>query len=122
MAEMQDTDYGGATPVDGYGPGFFRAGGQVHRSALIVTAEGARLWGGLDDTAALLALAGQVDVLFLGLGGQVAHPPRALMQALEDAGIGVEPMTSPTAARCYNVTLAEGRRVACALIPVEPHD
>lgn len=118
MAEMQDTDYGGAIPVDGYGPGFFRVGGQVHRSALIVTASGPQDWGGLDDVASLVALAGQVDVLFLGLGAQVAHPPRALVQTLETAGLGVEPMTSPTAARCYNLTLAEGRRVACALIPV----
>ena len=32
--------------------------------------------------------------------------------------IRVEAMASPTAARTYNVTLSEGRRVACALLPL----
>jgi len=37
---------------------------------------------------------------------------------LEDAGIGVEIMNSPTACRTYNVMLSEGRRIGLALIPV----
>ena len=65
-----------------------------------------------------MALAGQVDVLFLGMGADVAHAPADLIAALREAGIAVEPMASPTAARSYNVTLSEGRRVACALLPL----
>ena len=41
-----------------------------------------------------------------------------LVSALREAGVAVEPMASPTAARTYNVTVAEGRRVACALLPL----
>ena len=115
---MRETDYEGAVPVDGYGPGFFRVGGQIIRGPVIVTAGGAQGWGGLHDTAALTALSGRVDVLFLGLGADMAHPPAGLLEALDAAGVRCEPMASPTAARSYNVTLAEGRRVACALIPV----
>lgn len=115
---MRETDYDGAVPVDGYGPGFFRVGGQIVRGPVIVTAAGAQGWGGLDDAAALTALAGRIDVLFLGLGAEIARPPAALAAALDDAGLMVEPMATPTAARSYNVTLSEGRRVACALIPV----
>jgi uncharacterized protein len=37
---------------------------------------------------------------------------------LEEAGMGVEAMASPAACRTYNVLLAEGRRVALALLPV----
>jgi uncharacterized protein len=37
---------------------------------------------------------------------------------LEDAGLGVEVMSSPTACRTYNVVLSEGRRVGLALLPV----
>jgi uncharacterized protein len=70
------------------------------------------------DTDARLALSGRVDVLFLGMGDQIAHPPRDLVEALEQAGVMVEAMASPTAARTYNVTLGEGRRVACALLPI----
>ena len=42
----------------------------------------------------------------------------AVLRQLEEAGVMVEPMNTPSAARSYNVTLAEGRRVACALIPL----
>lgn len=115
---MQESDFGGAVPVDGYGPGFFRVAGNIHTGPVIVTAGGARAWGGLSDIDGLVALAGQVDVLFLGLGGAVAHPPADLIAGLDAVGLMVEAMASPTAARSYNVTLSEGRRVACALLPV----
>ena len=111
---MRESDYGGGVPVDGYGPGFFRVAGQLHRGMVIVTAAGARPWGGLADVAPLAALGRSVDVLFLGMGAEIARPPAAL----EDAGLMVEAMSPPSAARSYNLTLAEGRRVACALIPV----
>ena len=115
---MRPTDFAGAVPVDGYGPGFFRVAGQVWRGAVLVRADGAGDWGGLDDIAALTALAGRVDVLFLGMGASPAPPPAGLIPQLEDLGIMVEVMASPTAARIYNVTLSEGRRVACALLPL----
>ncbi|WP_199260495.1 Mth938-like domain-containing protein [Paracoccus binzhouensis] len=118
MAVMTPTEFSGALPVDGYGPGFFRVGGVVHHGAVIVTASGVRAWGGLGDRAALLALAGEVDVLFLGMGAEIAFPPRDLTAALDAAGVMAEPMSSASAARSYNVTLSEGRRVACALIPL----
>lgn len=118
MAVMTPTEYSGAVPVDGYGPGFFRVGGVLHHGAIIVTPKGVRPWGGIADVEALLALAASVDVLFLGMGAEIAFPPRPLTQALEAAGVMAEPMSSPSAARSYNVTLAEGRRVACALIPL----
>lgn len=117
-ATMTPTDFEGAVPIDGYGPGFFRVGGIVHHGAVIVAGQGARPWGGLDDIAPLLELAASVDVLFLGMGKDIALPPRALSDALEAAGIMAEPMSSPSAARSYNVTLSEGRRVACALLPI----
>lgn len=116
--KMKPTDFGGAAAVDGYGPGFFRVGGRVHQGAVLVTASGAAPWGGLDDRVALTALGGQVDVLFLGMGAQIAYAPADLLAALRDSGVAVEVMASPTAARTYNVTLSEGRRVACALLPL----
>ena len=107
-----------AKPVEGYGPGFFRIGGQVIQGAMLVGPEGTQSWGGFEDMEPLLAMAGEVDVLFVGTGADVAHLPDALLRPLEDAGIGVEAMASPAACRTYNVLLSEGRRIALALLPV----
>ena len=107
-----------ARPIDGYGPGFFRVGGELHDGPLLVAGGAPRAWAGLDDDAALLALAGQIDVLFVGMGGDVAHVPAALRATLEAEGLGVEVMSSPAACRTYNVLLSEGRRVALAALPV----
>lgn len=116
---LTEITYGQAQPVEGYGPGFFRiGGGHVLRGACLITPWDAGPWGGLDDAATPLALAGRIDVLFLGMGQDVAHPPKAFRAALEEAGIGVEVMSSPAACRTYNVLLAEGRLIAAALLPV----
>lgn len=115
---LTEVTYSGARPVDGYGPGFFRIGGEVHQGALLTGPDGPASWTGYQDTAPLLALAGQVDVLFVGTGAAVAHIPQSLRQSLEQAGLGVEAMTSPAACRTYNVLLGEGRRIALAALPV----
>lgn len=108
----------GAKPIDGYGPGFFRIGGEVYQGGVVASAQGVSAWGGLDDRAPLLALLAQADVLLLGMGADIAMPPRDLLDELTRAGLMAEAMSSPSAARSYNVLLAEGRRVACALIPL----
>lgn len=109
---------GPGRPVDGYGPGFFRVGGQLIRGPVLVTPDGAGSWAGLSDPAPLVALAGRVDVLLLGMGPVMAYPDPGLKAAVEGAGLGLEPMDSPAAARTFNMLLAEGRRVAAALVPV----
>ena len=115
---MTEITLAGATPVDGYGPGFFRVAGQVIEGAVLVTAASARGWGGYDDPAPLLALVDEVDVVFIGTGPETAHMPEDLRDRLHDAGLGVEAMNSPAACRTYNVLLSEGRRVALAALPV----
>lgn len=115
---LTEISYGSARPIEGYGPGFFRIGGHVLRGAALITPWDAGPWGGLEDMAAPLSLEGRIDVLLLGMGAEIAHPPAAFRDALEAAGIGVEVMGSPAACRTYNVLLSEGRRIAAALLPV----
>ncbi|ATX66130.1 Mth938-like domain-containing protein [Roseinatronobacter bogoriensis] len=115
---LNEIDFGAAQPVEGYGPGFFRIGGEAHEAPLLVLPDQVRGWGGYDDVDTLLELAGQVDVLFIGTGEQIAHIPAGLRGTLEDAGLGVEIMDSPAACRTYNVLLSEQRRVALAVLPV----
>jgi uncharacterized protein len=117
MTLLTEVSFGTARPIDGYGPRFWRVGGVVVRGPVLVTATGAREWGGYDEAAPLLALAGEVDVILIGTGPAIAHLPPEFRTALEDAGLGVEVMASDAAARTWNVLLSEGRRVAAALLP-----
>ncbi len=115
---LTEITYDNAKPIDGSGPGFFLIGGTVSAGAVTVMPSGSASGGGYDDTAALLAMADKVDVIFVGTGAEIAHPPAAFRETLEAAGLGVETMASPAACRTYNVLLSEGRRVALALFPV----
>jgi len=115
---LNEIDYGAARPIEGYGPGFFRIGGQAHPAPVLIAPGHVVPWGGYDDPGPLLQLAGQIDVLFIGTGAEIAHIPPALRTKLEETGMGIEIMASPAACRTYNVLLSEGRRVAVALLGV----
>ena len=107
-----------AKPVEGYGPGFFRIGGEVIEGGVLTGPAGTGPWGGYEDAEALLALADRVDVLFLGTGSEITPLPKTLQSKLEKAGVPFELMSTPSAARTYNVLLSEGRRVGAALMPI----
>lgn len=115
---LNEIHYDDSKPVDSYGPGFFRIGGQMFEGPICAFATGVTAWGGYDDLDGILAQKDSIDVLFVGTGAQIAHVPADFRSTLEEAGIGVEPMASPAACRTYNVLLSEGRRIAVALIPV----
>jgi uncharacterized protein len=115
---LNEIVFNDAKPVEGYGPGFFRIGGQVIQGPVITAPSGTRTWDGFDDVAALQALVGESDVIFIGTGADIAHLPNELRASLEEAGVGVEAMASPAAARTYNVLLSEGRRVSLAMLPI----
>lgn len=115
---MNEVTFSDARPIDGYGPGFFRVGGERLDGAVLVLPSGVRGWAGYDDLEAVLAIAADIDVLFVGTGAEIAHPPAAFREAIEAAGIGMEPMASPAACRTYNVLLSEGRRIGAALLAI----
>lgn len=115
---LSEVVYDGAKPIEGYGPGFFRIDGRVIEGPALILPSGAGGWGGLEAIDPLLAATGDIDVLFLGTGTEIAHAPVSLRLALERANIGLEVMATPPACRAYNVVLSEGRRVGAALLPV----
>lgn len=115
---LTEISYDNAPPVEGYGPGFFRIGGEKREGGQLLLPNKVLDWGGYDDLAAILAAASDLDVLFVGTGAEIAHVPPAFRQAVEEAGPGLEVMASPTACRTYNVLLSEGRRIGAALLPV----
>ncbi len=115
-----------APSVDAYGDGGFRLAGIRHEGSVLILQDEARPWpvktladltpGSLAEV--LEAGPREVEFVLLGLGPVNALPPKALREALAKAGIGLEFMDTPTAARMYNVLTAEGRRLACALIAI----
>ena len=115
---MNEVTFDDSRPVDGYGPGFFRVGGEVVQGPVLILPSGVSGWGGYEDAARLTAAAGEVDVLLVGTGAEIAHIPAGLRRMLEGAGLGVEVAASPAACRTFNVLLSEGRRVGLAALPV----
>ena len=115
-----------APVIDAYGDGGFRLGGEWRPGSLLIVDDVAQGWAvaspadlGAEAIAPVLA-AGRAasEFLLLGMGAKNALPPRAVRDALTLAGIGLEFMDTPTAARLYNVLTSEGRRLACGLIAV----
>ena len=60
-------------------------------------------------------IASEPELIILGTGADNVFAPRELVFALARAGIGLEVMTTPAAARTFNVLAGEGRRV-CAVL------
>ena len=113
--------------VESYGEGRFRVTGQVYESAILVFPERTLAWpvirfadASLENLAPVLAAGreGHVELLLLGQGSQMQLVPPALRQGLRAAVVVVEPMDTGAGCRTYNVLMAEGRRIAAALIPV----
>lgn len=115
---LTEVEFDDARPFDGYGPGFFRIGGDVVDGPVILSTRGRTGWGGYSDVSALAALASKVDVILIGTGSEIAHVPGDLRAAVEGLGIGLEVMNTPAACRTYNVLVGEGRRVAAAVLPI----
>jgi uncharacterized protein len=115
-----------APSIDAYGEGGFRLSGERREGSLLILGDEPRSWdvGSLAELSVeslqpvLEAGRAEVEFVLLGVGARNALPPRAVREALQRAGIGLEFMDTPTAARLYNVLTAEGRRVAAALIAV----
>lgn len=65
------------------------------------------------DLDALLAT--EPELILLGTGSESRFAPRELTFALARRGVGLEAMTTPAAARTFNVLAGEGRRIAAVL-------
>lgn len=112
--------------IDAYGDGGFRLSGAWRPGSLLILADQAQSWPVAtfaDLTLEVLApvfAAGRAEVefLLLGVGARNAQPPRAIREALLAAGMGLEFMDTPAAAKLYNVLTSEGRRLAVGLIAV----
>ncbi|RVU14190.1 Mth938-like domain-containing protein [Methylobacterium oryzihabitans] len=128
MAEsgrLHDGFVPGRHPIDSYGNGGFRFADMSHRGSILALPSGIRAWdvtGPAGITAAslapVLAEGGEVGLLLIGTGAEIAFLPEALRRHLKAAGIGLDVMQTGAAAKTYNILAGENRKVAAALIAV----
>ena len=107
--------------VTAYGPGFIEINKVRHASAVLLTPDRVEPWTvssfealGEADFERLRALA--PEVALLGTGSRQRFPHPRLSRALTEARIGLEVMITAAACRTYNILMAEGRKVAAALL------
>ncbi len=108
--------------VTGSGAGWVRIGTTEYRRNLVLLPD--RIienWapGGfaaLDDQDFAGLLVHTPEMVLLGTGVRQRFPHPRLMRTLGAARVGVEVMDTRAACRTFNILVAEGRRVAAALI------
>ena len=123
---IREAHFPGRAPIDAYGDGGFRFADMSHRGSILCLPSGIHGWEPKDpaafiveDFAAAIAQAGEIDILLVGCGMDLRPLPAGVRAALGAAGIRSEPMSTGAAVRTYNVLLAEDRLVAAALVAVE---
>ena len=116
----------GRHQIDAYGNGGFRFAEMSHRGSILALPSGVRAWDVISPAgfrseafAPVFAEGGEIEILLVGTGRDLAGFPAALSQRFQEVGIGLDVMQIGVAARTYNVLVAENRRVGAALIAVE---
>jgi len=116
----------GSQIIQAYSGGAFRVSGQAFTGPVVVMVEKTFAWPvanlseplTIDDFSILFPETENLDVVLVGCGARMGAIPFPLRQALKERGLAVEFMDTGAACRTYNVLMAEGRRVAAALLPV----
>ena len=110
--------------VKGFADGGFVVDDRIYR-AVRLTPLGASEWDAprpaelaVADLETLLGLDPAPEFLLLGTGPRLVHPGRALREALQARGIGLEAMDSRAAARAWGLLRGEERWIVAALMPL----
>lgn len=114
------------TTIESYGDGGFRFAGMSHRGSLLCLPTGMHAWpvreaGEINAQSLAFALqqAAQLDVFFLGVGHDIAAIHPELRKAFAEQSCVLEPISTGSAVRTYNILLGEERAVGAALIAVD---
>lgn len=115
----------GRPPIDSYGAGGFGFARMSHKGSILALPSGVYAWtavaGALQpsDFAQVISEHAGIDLLVIGMGADMARPPKPVREALAEAGVMFDAMATPHAISTYNMLLAEKRQVAAALIAVD---
>jgi len=115
----------GRQVIESYGDGRFRVSGVPLEGSLLVLPTATFPWSAadvagitLDSLSPLLSSDPPLEILLVGTGKRLVPLYPMLKAQLRERGIGADPMDTGAACRTYNVLMAEGRRVAAALLAV----
>jgi uncharacterized protein len=106
-----------ANTVTGYGEGYVLVNGARYESSVLVTPEKVAVWDapGFDSLSRedfLFLKTLGAEIVLLGTGPKQRFPHPSLAAAVP----GLEVMDVRAACRTYNILVAEGRKVAAALL------
>lgn len=126
MSEPGKGHYPRQAIIDAYGDGGFRFADMSHRGSLLCLPTGMHAWDvsepnevSLASLQPVLDLAQDLDVLFIGMGEDIAPLSSAIKEAFREQQVIVEAVSTGSAISTYNVLFGEQRAVAAALIAVE---
>lgn len=119
--KLHETVGQGRNLITAYESDRIRINQEYFSGSLIVTPELVKPWEVAsfeqltpENFSALLSL--QPEVVLFGAGSHLRFPHPRLTAGLSDAHIGVEVMDTQAACRCYNILMAEDRRVVAVLL------
>ncbi len=113
--------------IESYAAGTFRVSGRRLEGPILIFPDRVLAWQPADPTALAIAdfaaigaaaAQGEIELLLLGTGKAGLRLAPEWRRACRDLGFGIEAMATGAACRTYNVLMAEGRRVAAALLPL----
>ena len=116
------TQADGKQLITGYSKDWISINNLIYPQSLVVLPDELMLGWVVSDFESLnqahfdCLLPHQPEVVLLGTGAKHRFIRPQIIQALTDANIPVECMTTDAACRTYNILMAEGRKVAAALI------
>lgn len=112
--------------VTGYGPGYIDVRREkkerIEHNIVLLPDKIIHHWSRAADAEGLIAADFEplaqlgVELILLGTGQALKFPPPSLLDPLYRANIGIEMMDTPAACRTYNILVADGRKVAAALL------
>ena len=120
--KLHQDSSGALNTVTGYGAHYVDINLERHESSVVVVPDAPVLEWPVSSFDALsaehfeLVLAAAPEVVVFGTGARLRFPHPRLTAALTARRIGVESMDFMAACRTYNILMAEGRRVAAALL------
>ncbi|HEX2654430.1 MAG TPA: Mth938-like domain-containing protein [Xanthobacteraceae bacterium] len=109
--------------IQSYNAGGFKISGNSYQGPVLVFPDRTMSWSAssMDNLKASdfdMLDKKDVDVVLIGCGAQGTRLNKEVAQALKARGILPETMDTGAACRTYNVLMADGRRIAAALLPL----